>query len=151
MSEESTVEDAAARPGSVEEARRAVEATRTRISDTLDALEHRLDAKKQELKERANILRPIRARVRDRPWVAVGIGLAAGLVLGLLTAGRHGDEDDLELRDADERRARRAWRRNRRRHLAARRDPDPLGPLARSLSGAVRDGLGERLRRRAAG
>ena len=68
MSEESIAQrEAQSQPGSVEEARRAVEQTRTRISDTLDALEQRLGDRTRALKNRADILRPARMQIRQRP------------------------------------------------------------------------------------
>lgn len=75
-------------PSSTDEARDAVERTRGRISETLDEIEGRLVSKKEQLKARADIARPVRDRVNERPFQAVGIALGAGLLLGLLTGAR---------------------------------------------------------------
>lgn len=69
-------------------ARRDIEATRARMSDTLDEIEDVLVRKKEAIQNRLDVLAP----VRENPWPAMGGALAAGLLLGLLTGG--GDDED---------------------------------------------------------
>jgi ElaB/YqjD/DUF883 family membrane-anchored ribosome-binding protein len=79
-----------AEPQSVEEARRAVMETRDRMSDTLDAIEHRLVSKKQEWTDRMDVVQ----RIRTRPWPALAAALGAGVLLWKLRRGRRGREND---------------------------------------------------------
>ncbi len=81
----------AVEPRSVDDAREAIEQTRERISATLDEIETRIDATKQELRRRADVLRPVRERIGASPWTALAIGAGAGLALGLLTGGSDDD------------------------------------------------------------
>jgi ElaB/YqjD/DUF883 family membrane-anchored ribosome-binding protein len=78
--------EAAPEPRSTDEARQAIEATRGRISATLDDLETRLEAKKEAIRDRFDLATPARQRIRQRPWVVVGGALAVGLLLGLASA-----------------------------------------------------------------
>jgi ElaB/YqjD/DUF883 family membrane-anchored ribosome-binding protein len=93
--------EAAPEPRSTGEARQAIEATRGRISATLDDLETRLEAKKDAIRDRFDVVTPARARIRQRPWAVVGGALAVGLLLGLAAATpdarRH--KHDRTLRD----------------------------------------------------
>ncbi|HEU0014014.1 MAG TPA: hypothetical protein VFQ45_10040 [Longimicrobium sp.] len=80
-------------------ARAQIEATRARMSGTIEEIEARLAAKKQELLQkkeeltgRLDVMRPVREKVRDNSWAALGGVFAAGLLLGYLTGG--GDEDE---------------------------------------------------------
>jgi ElaB/YqjD/DUF883 family membrane-anchored ribosome-binding protein len=68
-------------PRTLDEARRAVEASRERISDTLNALELQLNNKKQELEAKVDVLRPVKRRVRARPLVALAIAFGVGVLL----------------------------------------------------------------------
>lgn len=79
-----------AEPRTVQEARRAVEESRERMSDTLDAIEGRLVAKKQQLSDRMDVMRPVKQRVRSRPWPAVAVAFGVGVLLWKL---RHGREE----------------------------------------------------------
>lgn len=69
-------------------ARRHIEATRARLSDTIDEIEDTLIRKKERIRNRFDMAAPI----RERPWAAMGLALGAGLLLGLLTGGE--DEPD---------------------------------------------------------
>lgn len=124
--------EAAGEPQTVDEARDAVEKSRQRISSTLDRLEDRIVDKKHELKDRMDVLRPVREQVNQRPFTAVAVGLGVGALLGAL--GGRGDDggrdsgddrpgrsrvDRDRILDADERAELREWRRHRRRHLNA--------------------------------
>lgn len=81
-------------PGSAAEARRRVDDARGRISADLDAIEHRIDRKTQKVRQKADMLRPVREQLRRRPWPAVGAALGAGFVLGVLSG-----EDDRDPRE----------------------------------------------------
>jgi AcrR family transcriptional regulator len=81
-------------PDTVEEARLAIAVTRERMAATINAIEARVEEKKEEIKERVDVLRPLRERVRDQPWVTLGIIAAAGLIVGLLTRGDDGEDED---------------------------------------------------------
>jgi ElaB/YqjD/DUF883 family membrane-anchored ribosome-binding protein len=83
-----------------EHARADIEATRARMSGTIDNIEDALVRKKEEIQHRFDIIAP----VRENPWPSMGIALGAGLVLGLLTGGE--DEEDEE----DEERERHVYR-----------------------------------------
>lgn len=107
--------EAAPSPQSTEEARRAVEEARGRISSTIDAIEDRVEEAREGLKERLDVLRPVRDRIRRNGWKAVGVAFGAGLALGLLTGG-----EDRDLIDEDERRELRRWRAERRSRLRQR-------------------------------
>jgi ElaB/YqjD/DUF883 family membrane-anchored ribosome-binding protein len=78
----------------VEEAQRAVEESRERMSDTLDAIESRLVAKKQELSDRMDVMRPVKQRVRSHPWQAVAVAVGLGLVLSKLREKRHARDEE---------------------------------------------------------
>lgn len=78
-------------PRNVEEARRAVEDSRERISHTLDSLEVRLLETRERVREKADLARPLRERTRARPWLAVGIAAGVGVLLGLV--GRRGAQN----------------------------------------------------------
>ncbi len=104
MADNDFAPELALEPRSVGDAREAIEQTRERISATLDEIETRIDETRQEIRRRADVLRPVRERISAAPWRALAIGASAGLVLGLLT-GSGGDADE---EDEAERRARRA-------------------------------------------
>jgi ElaB/YqjD/DUF883 family membrane-anchored ribosome-binding protein len=133
-------------PSDVGEAREAIERSRERISETLGAIEDRLVETKETLRDRVDVLRPVKDQVRTRPWVSValaaGVGAALGSVLGGSDDDRpvrrgkdHGDDDShrhngmrssasREYRDLDaeeERRQRREYRARRRARLRAER------------------------------
>jgi ElaB/YqjD/DUF883 family membrane-anchored ribosome-binding protein len=74
-------------------ARAQIEATRARMSETIDEIEGVLVRKKEEIQNRLDVLAP----VRENPWPSMGIALGAGLVLGLLTGG--GDDEDEEMEE----------------------------------------------------
>jgi ElaB/YqjD/DUF883 family membrane-anchored ribosome-binding protein len=146
-------------PRSTEEARRAVQESRDRISRDLDAIENRIEYRTDQLKRRADVLRPVRERVEDRPWPVVGAALGAGVVLGLLTGGRDGERehrrarhrvDDREydeFRRWKEERQQEARRRGERQGLAGframaaerlrRNGPRLVRTIAPALTGAV--------------
>lgn len=128
----SSTEGDAGSPRTVDEARDAVERSRQRISSTLDTLEGRIVEKKHELKDRADVLRPVRERIAQRPFTLVAVAVGVGALLGSLghgsasrgdaprgrsgRAGRTG-VDILEDRDRAELRR---WRRARRDRLRAK-------------------------------
>ena len=68
-------------PRTVEEARRAVEESRERMADTLDAIEYRLVSKKQEIEDRMDVMRPVKRQVRKRPWPALAVAFGVGVAL----------------------------------------------------------------------
>ncbi|HEX6068963.1 MAG TPA: hypothetical protein VFZ18_04050 [Longimicrobiaceae bacterium] len=73
-----------------EVARAQIEATRARMSDTIDEIEGAILRKKEELRAKLDVLAP----VRERPLQAVGAIFGIGLALGLLTGGGDDDEDE---------------------------------------------------------
>lgn len=68
-------------PETVEEARRAVEASRARMSDTLNALQHQITHKKEQLEAKMDVMRPVKSKVRARPLVALAVAFGVGLLL----------------------------------------------------------------------
>ena len=68
-------------PRTVEEARRAVEQSRERMSHTLNALESQLTTKKEELEAKVDVLRPVKKRVRKRPLIALAVAFGVGVLL----------------------------------------------------------------------
>jgi hypothetical protein len=82
-----------AEPRTVEEARRAVQASRARMSDTLDEIEQRLVSKKQQIENRMDVLRPIKKRVRARPWPALAVAFGVGVLLWKMRAD---EEEEIE-------------------------------------------------------
>lgn len=107
----------AGRPRDVTEARRAVEDTRQRISSTLDQLEARIVDKKEELRDRVDVVRPVREYVGARPLVAIAAAAGVGLLLGLLSGGSDTRVlHDSELSGSDQDVVSK-WRRERRKRL----------------------------------
>jgi ElaB/YqjD/DUF883 family membrane-anchored ribosome-binding protein len=73
--------------------RSEIERTRARMSSTIDEIEVALTRKRAEIEQKLDLTAPVRQKVRDNPWPAVGAVFAAGLVLGYLTGGDGEDED----------------------------------------------------------
>ncbi|MGK7311504.1 MAG: DUF3618 domain-containing protein [Candidatus Longimicrobiales bacterium M2_2A_002] len=78
------------RPGDPEAMRREIEATRARLSHTLDELEHRivrerraLERKKEDLWARAT-LQGVRRKLSREPWRSVGIAFAVGYIIAAI-------------------------------------------------------------------
>jgi ElaB/YqjD/DUF883 family membrane-anchored ribosome-binding protein len=157
----SKMQEPADSPRTVDEARDAVEQSRQRISSTLDQLEGRIVEKKHELQDRADVLRPVRDRIAERPFTAVVVGVGVGALLGSLGGGSDTDERPRRgtrrgargsaLSD-DDRADLRRWRKARRERLQSisrvdRGDDDSddrgdddrfhLGALKHQLMGAV--------------
>lgn len=111
------VPTAAARrePETTEEARRAIEHARGRISATLDAIEERIHEKRTELRDRMNVMRPAREAIRRRVWPSLGIAFGVGLLLSGIFRGEEGEHGEEEIG--------RAWKRAR-----ARRGLEVLSP-----------------------
>jgi ElaB/YqjD/DUF883 family membrane-anchored ribosome-binding protein len=114
-------------PRTVDEARDAVERSRQRISSTLDQLEDRIVEKKHEIQDRADVLRPVRERIAQRPFTSVAIAIGVGAVLGSLGGGDAGEGGRAAvagrrsmLVDDEQRRRRREWREARQHRLRAR-------------------------------
>jgi ElaB/YqjD/DUF883 family membrane-anchored ribosome-binding protein len=157
----SKMQEPADSPRTVDEARDAVEQSRQRISSTLDQLEGRIVEKKHELQDRADVLRPVRDRIVERPFTAVVVGVGVGALLGSLGGGSDTDERPRRgarrsARDSalsgDDRADLRRWRKARRERLQSisrvdRGDDDSvdrgdddrfhLGALKHQLMGAV--------------
>ncbi|MGH7475224.1 MAG: DUF3618 domain-containing protein [Longimicrobiales bacterium] len=81
------------RPRTAEEARREIEATRERLASTFDRLGHQLEQKKEEIREKADVLKPLRHKVRELPLPALAIAFGAGVLIGLLRRGRRADAE----------------------------------------------------------
>jgi ElaB/YqjD/DUF883 family membrane-anchored ribosome-binding protein len=94
----------------VGEARAQVERNRERLSETLGALEDRLIETKTAIREKVNVLRPVKKQVRARPWAAVAVAAGVGALVGAALGGR----SDPDIIDEEERRRRREWRKRRR-------------------------------------
>jgi ElaB/YqjD/DUF883 family membrane-anchored ribosome-binding protein len=151
-------ETVTAEPTDVGEAKRQVERNRERISETLDAIEHRIVDKKEQLRERMDVARPLRERVQRTPWKAVGAAAGVGVALALLVGGGGSRSSrkasrGLDIPDADTRRDLRRLRRQRRERLAGRLDGaeghEGTSHLSsgREKSGGGRSRLGRELRR----
>jgi hypothetical protein len=72
------------------DAKEEIQATRARISGTLDEIEGKILQKKEQIEERLDFLAP----VRERPLRVLGAVFGAGLALGLLTGGGDEEEED---------------------------------------------------------
>ncbi|HLU25133.1 MAG TPA: hypothetical protein VKZ58_05460 [Longimicrobiales bacterium] len=166
-------------PETTEEARRAIEHARGRISATLDALEERIQEKRTELRGRLDVLRAAREAIRRRAWPSLGIAFGVGLLLsGVLRGdeGEHGEEEigragkrtrarrEHRILSPEERKALREWRAERRERVnqrlkqrmekraAARRGRMSLASdVLEPLVGAVTQGARERMRRKVGG
>lgn len=88
-------------PTSVEEARRAVEERRMRMSGTLDELEDRIVEGKEELQRKVDVPGRLRERVLERPWTTLGIAFGVGLAVGFLSGGGYDEEEEDDVRHAD--------------------------------------------------
>ena len=76
-------------PDDPDAARREIAATRARMSETIDEIEDVLLRKKSEIKDKMDVLAP----VREQPLKMLGIIFGGALALGFLTGGGKGDED----------------------------------------------------------
>lgn len=88
-------------------ARREIEETRERMSETIDQIEGALlrkkddvlrmkddvIRKKEDIEDRLDVLSPMRRKARENPYPIIGGVFLGGLILGLLTGG---DDDDDE-------------------------------------------------------
>lgn len=70
-------------PGEPDELRREIEATRARMSRTLDAIEGRIVRQKEELVARATF-RELRQKVASEPWRSMLIAFAAGYIIAAI-------------------------------------------------------------------
>ncbi len=66
---------------SVRDARRAIEESRARMADTLNAIEHRIVSKKDEIEQKMDVMRPVKRQVRARPWPALAVAFGVGVML----------------------------------------------------------------------
>lgn len=141
-------------PRNTAEARRAITQTRSRISQDLDAIEGRIVEKRDELKAKADVLKPARRRIRERPWPSLAVALGTGVVLGMIG----GDEEAAEPTEETRRKRRRHYRAERRDRLRGRRRAARKRRRARAdgrmgsstagmLGGAVLSGLTTRFKR----
>lgn len=135
-----------------------MEESRESISRDLDVLGSRLGEKREQVvakaeavKERMNVLKQLRGRVRSNPWPSVGIALGAGVAAGMVAGWR----SRVRARRAERRRERQRWREERRARLSALEERRMArrggamsqlrrlltGPLAASIASAVARGL----------
>jgi len=147
-----------AEPASTDEARRAIEETRGRISATLDEIEGRIEEARENIREKVDVTRPVRNRLREHPLPGIGIAFGAGLVLGLLTGGGDKKGKRREMPSEEERKAYRRWREERRERLRehGRRQrgaggPSFVGQMASLVASAALAGLMTRVRRKITG
>ncbi|HEX7051515.1 MAG TPA: DUF3618 domain-containing protein [Longimicrobiales bacterium] len=148
-------------PTSTTEARREIERTRGRISTTLDALEERVDSTRNEIRERLDVLRPVRRQVREHHWASLGIAFGTGVLLSMLFGGK-GEEEERRvgrMLEEEPREERRRWRAERRERLSRRAERRRtrrrrgmmaglgLRRIPGMLAGAVVAGLRDRARR----
>jgi ElaB/YqjD/DUF883 family membrane-anchored ribosome-binding protein len=126
-------ESTADEPRTVGEARDAVERSRQRISSTLDQLEDRIVEKKHEIRERVDVLRPVREQIAERPFTALAVAAGVGALLGSIGGGADDDDGHSHSRSGrvrghslsdDDRRELREWRRARKQRLRARLHDD---------------------------
>lgn len=111
-----------ATPDDPETARAEIEATRARMSGTIDEIEDALLRRKEDIREKLDVLAP----VREQPLKTLGMIFGAALVLGLLTGGGKSrdreedkrtsrrvrvDVDENEAEDDGEEEAALAWQR----------------------------------------
>lgn len=144
-------------PQTTEEARRAIEQTRGRISSTLDAIEDRIGNTKEEIRDRIDVVTPLRERIRAHRGMSLGIAFGAGLLLSLVT-GRDKSRGMLDESEREELRRWRAERRHRLRHEelvrsahAAHRRPEEIegeGSGLELLGDAIAQGIMTGLRDR---
>jgi hypothetical protein len=80
------------------DAKEEIQATRARISDTIDEIEGKILQKKERIEERLDVLAP----VRERPFRVLGAVFGVGLALGLLTGGGRDEDGEDEERDDEE-------------------------------------------------
>ncbi len=80
-------------PRDREEARRRIHETRDRMASTVDRIGEQIETKTEKLRRKADVITPVRERVRDRPLPMVGVAFAAGLVVGLLRGGGGSSEE----------------------------------------------------------
>lgn len=95
-------------------ARAQLEATRARMSSTIDEIEATLLQKKEEIRSRLDI----KARIREKPLHAAGLVVGIGFLIGFLTGG----DDDLPAEITDRRSA--LWESRARRLLRIAREQE---------------------------
>jgi hypothetical protein len=107
-------------PQSSEAARREVERTRARISETMEEIEESFNLKKEAIRDQLDVA----SRIREEPLKAAAIALGAGLLLGIITGGNGGAKRAAkkERRRQEERRV--LWERRARKLLAIGRDQE---------------------------
>ena len=81
-----------------EAARAEIEATRARMSETIDEIEGALLRKKEKIRDQLDVLAP----VREQPIKTLGMIFGGALLLGLLTGGGRGRGADGHDHDDDD-------------------------------------------------
>jgi hypothetical protein len=71
------------RPRDPEAIRQDIQRTRSRMSDTLDALEAELVREKEAL-VRTVTLKPVREKLKRQPWKSMAIAFAAGYIIAAI-------------------------------------------------------------------
>lgn len=122
MAEQRVIKGTNGGPRTVQEARRAVEQSRQRVSATLDELEGRIVDTKQAIQQKMDFVKPVQGVIRNAPFIALGAAVAIGLFLG--TRGGEQDDEDDDGFDRDERAALEEWRQRRRRMLLDEAEAD---------------------------
>lgn len=85
--------DIGVEPETPEAARAQIEDTRERMSHTIDEIEEAIRAKRDRIRDKLDVLSPI----RENPYLALGAVFGTGLLLGLVTGGG-GDDEEPDLR-----------------------------------------------------
>lgn len=71
------------RPAGPDEMREAIERTRERMSYTLDAIEHHVVRRKEEIWSKAT-LQGFRRKISSEPWRSLAIAFAAGYIVAAI-------------------------------------------------------------------
>ena len=96
------------------EAKREMDAARSEIESTLEAMKDRVAGEVDEVKRTIDVPNRLRDRIRADPWRSLAVAAGVGLGLALLSAGGKRGYDTLTKDEIEEIRA---WRTERRRYL----------------------------------
>lgn len=89
----------AGEPATIEQARAHIEASRARISETLDEIEGRLAEKRVELREKLDVRKRLLDEVEEKPLRSVAIAAGVGFLVGMIGRRRAHDHVSADERD----------------------------------------------------